>query len=356
MKPLHTLTIIFILFLSGAVTLSAQTIHVVNNTPGSPGGSNVYTSVDDAITAAVDGDIIHIVPSQENYGSFTVDKQLQIFGIGINPDKQAPILSRVSQITIENNANGTTIEGLWLSGITINSDVATSNLTIRNNRFGSNIRQNVSSTINGLIIQNNLFEDSSSNSATINLHTGNSTSNVIITNNIFIRSSHYVTAGNQTLISHNMFIGTSSTDSAFGSLNNAQVFNNIFYGIRPNSTSTSATRVQYTSFQNNLVFEGGEFPIGEDNNTGSGNLENADPQFVDLATTNSTWNFTWDPTLQTGSPAIGAGTDGSDLGIFGGSASFDLTGVPRPLIQTLNLPAMIGTDQDLDVTIRARGN
>ena len=351
MKPLQTLSIFFFLFLSGAVTLNAQTIHVVNNTPGSPGGTNVYTTVDDAITAAVDGDIIHIVPSQENYGSFTVDKQLQIFGIGINPDKQAPILSRVSDITIEESASSATIEGLWLNRISTAQNASISNLTIRNNRFNNRFSQGSGSTINGLIIHNNLFEYDNLNVSDIDLNTLNGTSNVVVTNNIFTGDSNGISGGNQILISHNLFLGNSVNRRSLGNLRNAQVFNNIFYGRSPTGFT-----IEYTSFQNNLVFEGEEFPIGEDNNTGSGNLENADPQFVDLATTNSTWNFTWDPTLQPGSPAIGAGTDGSDLGIFGGSASFDLTGVPRPLIQTLNLPAMIGTDQDLDVTIRARGN
>lgn len=341
----------FILILITVGLAQAQTIHVVNNTPGAPGGTNVYTSVDDAITAAVDGDIIHIIPSQESYGSFTINKQLQIYGIGINPDKQAPILSRITDITVENNASGSTIEGLWLNSLSIAQDVSVSNLTVRNNRFNNRFSQGSSSTINGLIIHNNLFELDNLNSSDIDLNTLNGTSNVVVTNNIFTGDSNGISGGNQILISHNLFLGNSASRRSLGNLRNAQVFNNIFYGRSP-----SGFTIEYTSFQNNLVFEGGEFPIGENNNTGSGNLVDTDPLFVNLATSASEWNFTWDPNLQPGSPAIGAGTDGSDLGIFGGSASFDLTGVPRPLIQTLNLPAMIGTDQDLDVTIHARGN
>ncbi|MCH8569088.1 MAG: hypothetical protein LAT67_12515 [Balneolales bacterium] len=354
MKTLYTVLLTALLTFSSAGLLLAQTTYVVNNTPGAPSGDHVFTEVQDAIDAASDGDIIHIVPSQDSYGSFTVNKSLKISGLGLNPDKQAPILSRVLSITIENNASGSTIEGLWLGVFDIANDVSVSDLTIRYNRFNSRLLQNQLSTVNGLLIQNNLFEDNNTATASITLNTGNNTSNVIITNNIFTSGSRYISAGNQALISHNLFLGGGSSVLAFNSVNNVHVFNNIFFGVGPTGPTTLS--VQFTSFQNNLTFGSNltGFPIGQNNNTGSGNLVDTDPQFVDLEPTNNNWNFTWDPSLEPGSPAIGAGTDGSDLGIFGGSSPFDLTGVPLPLIQTLNLPAVIGTDEDLNVTIQAR--
>ena len=55
---------------------------------------------------------------------------------------------------------------------------------------------------------------------------------------------------------------------------------------------------------------------------GSGNIVNQDPKFVKYD--GGVFEYTDDFNLQTGSPAIGAGIGGVDLGIYGGSYPFSI--------------------------------
>jgi len=71
-------------------------------------------------------------------------------------------------------------------------------------------------------------------------------------------------------------------------------------------------------------------------NTGGGNLENVDPLFVSVAS--SVFDFSYDYHLEDLSPGKEAGTDGTDIGIYGGSYAFPSGGdVPW---QTSAMPAL----------------
>lgn len=353
-----TLTILFTLF---ATTLMAQTVYVVDNTTGAPSGDHVFDNVEDAIEAASAGDIIHIRPSMSNYSGFRVNKPLSIYGIGFNPDKQAPIRSRVSgTITITAAGSGSVLSGLDLSTITFEGNPQNdpiTNIRIEKNNLRGRIITSSSPQINQLLIQRNIVGVSITN-ADIDLGTSSNVSNVLILNNIFTDTRNSISVGNQAVISQNLFLASGSgSNFAFSSIRNVQVQNNVFLGARPRGSSSS--NVQFTTFENNLLFgvSNPEFPVGENGNTGSNNLVGVNPQFVNLEPSNSGWDFdNWDASLQPGSPAIGAGINGEDLGIFGGAAPFDLTMVPLPLIQAFQVPGFIGTDDELNVTIQARSS
>jgi len=61
--------------------------------------------------------------------------------------------------------------------------------------------------------------------------------------------------------------------------------------------------------------------------------------------------------LRSGSPAIGAGLDGVDCGMFGGSTPYVLSGIPAiPSIYYFIAPGSASGAEGLQVEIKARAN
>jgi hypothetical protein len=139
--------------------------------------------------------------------------------------------------------------------------------------------------------------------------------NIIIMNNII---NSYISGGRSTtVISNNIFLNC----SAFSDCQSSTISNNIFYYGSIGSTS-------YCSFSNNMAF-GISSNIVTGTNTGSGNIM-ADPKFVYIySISNHDYNDQNNYHLQTTSPALNAGTDGTDLGIFGGQYPWPDTYIPN---------------------------
>jgi hypothetical protein len=353
MKTLKASLLTIVILLMTVVAIQAQTIWVVNNTPNAPSGENVFSTIQETHDAADPGDIIHVIPSNSNYdNSVTITKQLSIYGIGFNPDKDIPQLSEVGSITLEEgelegNPSGSRIEGLSISNIYLMDSL--NDILIRENLITSGISTS-GATINGLQIVNNIFNGN------VGLSSG-TVQNVVIANNIFSRNNRAISADNFTLIQNNLFLGSGDAN-AFGSLADCIVANNIFFGMRP-VTNPSWT-FERNIFNNNLSMGNDDNSFQLDgSNTGSNNLEGVNPQFINLSLTGSPWDFSWDPGLEEGSPAIGAGSDGTDIGLFGGTLSFNSLytgGTPLPLIQVLETTGVVLEGQDLQINVQARSN
>ena len=100
--------------------------------------------------------------------------------------------------------------------------------------------------------------------------------------------------------------------------------------------------------------------VGGSQNTGEPNTVGIDPNFVNVPILNS-WSADYDFTPQ--SPAVlGQGSDGvSDIGITGGNfpwgePNFKLDTTPIPTIESFNTSTSINPGQDLQITIKAKGN
>ena len=98
MKATFTLknTIILVAFL-GVFTLNAQT-YVDNNV----GANANFSSLQDAIDAAADNDVIYIQPSLNSYGTVTINKRLTIVGSSHSDPSKRSFLDR---ITINENGS-----------------------------------------------------------------------------------------------------------------------------------------------------------------------------------------------------------------------------------------------------------
>ena len=361
MKSLFT---ILACLISGLIY--GQTVRYVDNTASSPGGAHVYTQLQAAIDSADAGDIIHVRGSATSYGSVTLDKQLEIFGIGFNPDKDIPLHSYLNNFRMNAGSSNSRISGFFIGGdLSIAYEGGTyslSNVSIDNCRIG---RLNTAvaccntRSIDNFIIRNNVVGNENNGSAQAYFDlvgSYGSVSNAVITNNIILGETdgtYGTLEATGALIKNNLFIGAGS-QNAFFNLTNSTVANNIFLGRAPAGSGSLSNVV----FSNNISFSTATdtLPAVGSGITGTGNIIGTDPILVDVSTGATVDVGVIDPTPDTGSPLIGAGTDGTDIGVTGSTIPWDGTGVPLPLIQQLNVTEVIKQGDNLNVNVKARGN
>ncbi len=357
-------SVLFGFILLAATSSWAQTIRIANSNPGATGGVNVYTgatALQQAINASVSGDIIHVIATTVSNGNVTIqDKSLTILGVGLNPQKGLGTRSLVGDISINGAASsGTRLSGLhflrFLSGYS-GTNTTVSNLLIENCQFNCVQQQNGSNSLANLIVRNcviNSHQGFSSSPQAIDTYI---TSGVVIVNNI-IRgqpSTAGTIQGTGLTIQNNLFYGNGN-NYVFAGLVNSIVQNNIFSRI--SGSVTPFANCTGNAFANNIVFGSVDntFTNGINSNTSTGGIT-ADPLLTNVPSTSGDWQYTYNITLLSGSPAKNAGLDGKDIGPSGGTIPFDTEGTLLPLIESINMPAVVTKGIDLEVNVKAKGN
>jgi hypothetical protein len=305
------------------------TVITVSNNPNNPAQ---YSDLQTAIDAASAGDTIYVHGSTEDYGSITIKKMLVLIGSGFNPNNQFDYISKLQLIKLDigtaSNPSGTIIKGLYIH--TISNTYAGNgidNITISDNRITSKIEIAGRSDTNlseSWLIKNNVIRTIAGDS-----YYGKYFGNSLIINNIITYYLMYLKRSS-ILISNNLFYGGYMSNLLYCTLNN-----NIFYG-------TSTDNADYCTFNNNISIGGSQTTFIYDHNTGGNNLEDVDPQFMSV--TSSGFSYDDDYRLKATSPGKNAGTDGTDIGIYGGSYPFPAfgdalyTGMPDiPQILEMNI-------------------
>lgn len=352
------------------LSVSAQTVWIVDNRPSAPTGVHIFSQINDAVAAATSGDIIHVIPSSISYDQSLIDKNgLTIYGIGFNPDKEIATQSRVQQMTIATGVSDTRISGLYFvdNGTDLiigNADGSISNIFIENCLFDGQISGTTAGAsnknIDNVVIRNCVVGQDLNgiNDYAIDLVTEANANNVLITNNVIMGYINPTASLNvrNAIIRNNLFLGDDSNDLAFHFITTSTVSNNIFYGRAPRLDGNGGAAATNTTFTNNISFgntdnsfvTGAGVIIDPSNDVGVDPLLTFSPQ--------DTWDFAFDPTPQAGSPALLAGNDGTDIGLTGSTIPFSTTGSPLPLIKVLRLPEIIQEGTDVDATIEAEGN
>ena len=110
----------------------------------------------------------------------------------------------------------------------------------------------------------------------------------------------------------------------------------IFYKAESAGASNSVYNNNLTYICNNNVLP----PTTGSGNTGSGNIVSSNPLFINYPALGANFAWTHDYGLQAGSPAIGAGTGGTNIGLTGGTYPLNqLKGnSPLPVVTSLSLP------------------
>jgi hypothetical protein len=352
MKTYRMLTLVVVLHAS--TLLMAQNVKRVD---GNVANGAPYTTIQAAVDAAVAGDTIQIVGAASAYAGATVTKQLVFIGPGYflgenlqtQMNKSTARLS--SALSLKTGSSGTIVMGLYfdLTGACLDMDGGLINIVIKRNYFrGINaIRFNITSAVmNNITVQQNYFLDSPWTYSYSNTN-----------NNIFLLNN-YIGGPIQGL-------NSSSLTIKHNVINTTQSF--AFNGTYPISNSI---------IQNNIIRITGGTPVANVNgtNTFTNNLSNTsvfgtansnqasvtmstvfeiDPSIVSPSpnTTDSRW------LLKAGSPALGAGASSEDLGMFGGSDPYVLSGLPPvPAIWELTAPTTATQSGGLNVTIKAKSH
>jgi hypothetical protein len=347
-----------------SVASFAQTTWTVDNRPGT---TAQFSSVQAAHDAAQAGDFIYIHPSPNSYGGLSIKKQIHVRGIGHGPELangDHAILASISlskNTTEATNASGSSISGLEINTISDGNEFAFNNILIQNNRITGYL--NFYQAYN-YIIQGNLFNSTVGYSIYFN---GTAHANTIISHNIFnivsntsptVAIFNYLLASDT--VSNNLIIMNfnGATNTFFNNCINPTMNNNMFV-LGTTAVISSITANNSTiNFQNCLTFDYGGGSVAA--LSGTNNLNNTDPKFVTIGTpANPGFLYTNNYKLATGSPAIDAGSDGDDLGIYGQGFLFQMKGYPfdLPYPTQINITnAIVEAGGTLQVNFKAQAN
>lgn len=322
----------------------AQTVHTVDNRPES---GAMYTTVQPAIDAAVAGDIIQIHPSPTGYGNFNVSRaSLTIIGLGHNPANADGLRATVSLITLFTSGTNSIITGLNIGNISGFCD----GVQIINNRItGSVSGSGTAGQADDWVIEGNYLIGSSSGTRIV-VSAGN---NWFISNNWI--EGRFSSMNNTTAIINNIIYNDNTgTPSIFISSNSPVVANNIFLFA---STATGVGLSSSTiNFQNCMTYSYAGITLSPLGDGTGGNIDNIDPLFTNVPVNSITDFYNNDYSLTAGSPGAGAGTDVTDLGLYGRLFNFDPNGRPdlSPYPTLLNITnTVIAPGQNLNVDFKA---
>jgi hypothetical protein len=295
---------------------SNATVWTVSNDINSPGQ---FTSAQAAHDAASTGDTLYIHATATSYGELNVKKPLVIIGEGALPNKAVQYNSYFSNINMTysdspiSSANGTKIFGLRIDYLTF-IDECNGCYYISNFEIARNLIQNLHATyrVNNALIYQNVISN----------FTGQYFS-LVFTNNIVQSIGLDNNNGSNNLISNNIIENGISARGAI-------VSNNIFYKSTAGGVIDNDNNNKDLTWTNNLFYAGVTFAIGDivfGTNTGTGNILNVNPSFIlgVLPSTLIGYNFSTPVNgpfanyhLQAASQGKNYGTDGTDIGIYGG--------------------------------------
>ncbi|MCF8299298.1 MAG: hypothetical protein K9J13_17245 [Saprospiraceae bacterium] len=342
------LTFLLAFMLLAAISTKA-TIWTVSNNPVDSSAAD-YSNLQTAINNASAGDTIYVSGSIISYPAVYIKKKLIIIGAGYHSANSKHFSTMISSITlgyeldVYNNvissANNSAVIGIMG---TINGDVGIDNIVLKRNKGNIHMSGSTSNLSSNWIIINCIV-------TTINANIG--VSNIFFANNINLGTAQF----NSSTIKNNLFIGSSATGD-----NNIFKNNIIYFGSTLNNFTNS-------TIQNNLSFAGATtitttFSYST-TNTISGNKENQDPKFVDVTVSLTTFDYANDYHLQSSSPAKNAGTDNTDIGIYGGAYPFPSGGsspyqtsampdIPQIMDLQISNP-IIPIDSVLHINVKAR--
>jgi len=268
----------------------------------------------DAYNAAVNGDTIYL-PGGSFATPATIAKGIAIYGAGHYPDSTAVTLptSVTGNVAINAGADNLRLEGILFTGnLTFNLNQKVDDVVISRCRINGtlNCSQNNSMATpceNHLIAQCVII----GNIECSNLQ-GSTITNCIIQGQI--------NNGNNLNIVNNAIIYTYYLSYNLNSIRNSMIANNVFN--RRQAVTTVLGGCTGNTFSNNVFAASPNFG----DNTASGNYLNipADDMFVNEA--NNGFDYTDDFHLQ--SPETYIGTDGTQVGIYGGVLGYKPGAVP----------------------------
>ena len=336
-------TIIFLAIMSNFSFLYAAIITVDNKYPS----VGQYKTLQEAYAAANDGDSIYVYPSKQAYGGLNISKRITISG-SIRVET-----STVGTLSLTVGSAGSIIDSLRIGGIYIYSK----DNTIKNNAktgdikiYSENqiIKQNncgdISIYANNQLVRNNVcgsvYIDADNviikqnNTSKITIDEGHR-NNEVLQNKISSYNNYdyllHINKLNTITVKNNLIYNSSYSGGALkiDIACNASLLSNIFrchswkrdYGDEYEYEGSAITLSPETHafFVNNIIYFGKVSSLGE---------YNYNLFYYTNYYSNNNNNIKGDPNFKNGyhlndnSPAIGAGQNGTDMGIYGGDTPY----------------------------------
>jgi hypothetical protein len=318
---------LMVLAFAGLSVYANATVYRVNSAPGS---SAPYSTAQAAHNAASANDTLYLEASAFGYGALAVSKKLVIIGTGYflsqNPQTQAINSGSVmTSVSFNTGSTGSKISGCQIGYIYV--------------------------YVNDILITRNYINSSGyyaiTNQASI--------SNLIITQNYITTpyASYYglyfAYPANNVLISNNYISGYISSTTEFSSI----VTNNVLTGYQALYNTTYKNNVidgyfyDYNcSFSYNIC---ASTQLPATNN----NQQNVAWSSIFVGATGNSTDGQWK--LKAGSPALGTGEGGVDIGMYGGPYPYILSGMPNiPAIYYFNAPSV--PSNTINVSIKAKSH
>ena len=326
------------------------------------GGSEFFTRLDSAILHAQNGDYIYLpgTPGM-NIGTITIDKGVHIIGAGTDPDSSITTgtTTLTGDLVILSGASNGSLQGFFLSGNitfgtnTNNQDISNyvisrcnlDNLALSFNGYDTAfssilvreciIRGSVSGGYVPAQFSNNIFEEQ------LNYFYGAS-----FHNNIFLWGSNATINTNvrNTVFTNNIFANSCVAYFKNTYYNIEYCFNNNYY----NNLFTSS--LSFGIYQCCWAWDCNPDPTRNKNGSTSGNIESVPENNIYVNQSGYIHSYMQDYNLKPTSPGKNAGTDGTDVGIYGGSFPFKEGSLPvNPHIRFKNVAGSTNSNGTLDI-------
>lgn len=318
--------------ISMCLSLQAQHNFVVQN-----GSATNYKTLSEAYEAAVSGDTIYL-PG----GSFdmptTIDKSLVWVGVGYNTDStKATYFTRINNgAAFTGNCDNSYFTGIYFTSTVFFGSSGDDAMDIRMERcrisgnlslkYNDGDERNTNAMIRECIFDGHIY--------------ANKAGNCHFENCVIHGVSYYIRSGVYKGVIFSL--GNRNTSSGytynFNDAQNCLIINSVFNINTYSSWSINNYYCTGNTFRNNIFAGNIEFPSGT--NLGFDNLTGVDLstvfEYIDGSIAD--YSYQHDLHLKEGSPAIGAGYEKVDIGIYGGSNPFKEGGLPAwPHIRTADV-------------------
>lgn len=353
--------LLFLLLLFSSFQFLQGKIWTVDNKPNS---SANFTDLQTAIDSASAGDTLMVAGSNDSYGEINVTKKLVLFGAGYKIDNQWGLITQTGSVRFIaydaiDNPDGDASESVFsgfqsskhnLYDYSIEIEKC-KNITIERCYIPGTIHHSGDHSADVMIRSSTIIKNSIISNIAGSWGGGSNAYRSIITNSIIKGDITNLQPTSEIIIDHCLF---AASQPLYYNSSYLIISNSIFY-------NAGIINCSYITFSNNLSFGNSNTEFIFSTNTGGNNLVNVNPQFNKVE---SAFSFDDDYRLKPGSPAIGAASDGTDIGIYGGSFPFPIGGEgeflmaapPRiPQIMEMNIQnATVPENGTLKVVLKAR--
>lgn len=339
MKKLNFRGLLCLLILSNGFISQVYAQKLIARQGG--GSPSFHTSLDEAITQANNGDTLYI-PGGYFEVTVPISKELHLIGEGHNP--KYSMANGVTYIngtfTIQQEASKSSFHGLNISPYVTLGEGTKNLLFERCNMAAFNytvggFKEYI--TCNEVIFRNQLTIDlkySQFNSCIFNSSFRNSYRNCTFRNNLFLVSGYICDE-----------VWDYWGNLIRGYIDFSLFENNIFYA------SNGIRLIGNTVFNNNIFIY--EQTFDGTNLIGSNNIVGQIPESIFVNHTGNQFLYESDFHLKATSPGKNAGTDGKDIGIYGGSSPWKESCFPfNPHVIFKNVTGSTSADGTLNVNIK----